>query len=48
MGEPSKIARDNKDWIIVVKNVIFHEWTKGIKIQYHFIEELIADETVKV
>jgi hypothetical protein len=42
------IFEDNQGCIAMAKNPVSHERTKHIDIKYHFIRELVSNETIKV
>jgi len=39
---------DNQSYIAIPKNHVFHDRTKHIEIQYHFVHEMIMLEDVKI
>jgi hypothetical protein len=42
------IFEDNQGCIAMAKNPVSHERTKHIDIKYHFIRELVSNETIKI
>ncbi len=45
---PIKLMYDNQHAIKLSNNLMFHEWTKHIAIEHHFIKEKIVDKDIKV
>ena len=46
--EPIEICVDNKLAIALAKNPVFHDWSKHIDTQYHYIRECITRKEVQV
>ncbi len=44
--EPTEIFIYNKSAIALVKNLVFHDWSKHIDTRYHFIQECIERKDV--
>ena len=44
----TKIYYDNMFAIVMTKNLIFHDWTKHVKIGHHFIWELMDKEEIEL
>ena len=51
MGEKQEEATtllcDNKSTISMTKNLIYHSYTKHIKIKYHFIRDAVEEKKLK-
>jgi hypothetical protein len=39
---------DNKSALALAKNLIFHEWSKHIRVRHHFIRGCLEKESIKV
>ena len=39
---------DNQSCMAIAKNLVFHARTKHIEIEYHYVREIINDETVEL
>lgn len=52
MGVPQKevtvLLCDNQSCMAIIKNLVFHACMKHIKIQYHYVHELIVDGEVEL
>jgi hypothetical protein len=38
---------DNKSALTLAKNLIFHEWSKHIRVRYHFIRDCLEEGNFK-
>ena len=47
LGGPTVIHGDNQGAIALAKNPVNHRRTRHINVSYHFVRELIANETLK-
>ncbi|KAL0449215.1 UNVERIFIED_CONTAM: Retrovirus-related Pol polyprotein from transposon TNT 1-94 [Sesamum latifolium] len=46
-GKGTVLYCDNKSAISIVKNPVFHERTKHVKIKYHFVREAVENEDIQ-
>ena len=47
-GEPTTVMEDNQSCIVMAKNPQHHGRSKHIDIKYHFVRELVENETIKL
>ena len=48
VSDPTMIYYDNINTIQLVKNPVFHAWTKHIKVQYQFVCKHVLSSEVKL
>ena len=46
--EPTLIRHDNKIYIKISENPVFHDKSKHIEIKYHFIRYMVQKGTIKL
>lgn len=48
LKDPIIVWCDSKSCIVIAKNYVLHGRTKQIDIKFHFIQELVAENTIKL